>query len=163
MHHLQCISHTCQGGACPGCRLLASASLLSVQIDKSLHWSPSHAIWISFQHTFQNNKHVFWCSLWYLIKKKDINLKSVTCSPRSKYWDGGVWRKFIREHFYDQCLGENSRNKTDWKEILDSSAFRPISMPTVTEYLRVEEPIRAALSFREKAKTLYSCVDHHST
>lgn len=41
------------------------------------------------------------------------------------------------------------------------AAMQSILPPTLRESLKVGEYFGAALSFREKAKTLQPCVDHH--
>lgn len=53
-------------------------------------------------------------------QQEDVHLKSITCSPKSRYWDGHVCLGHLfGEHSCDQCLRESSRrNKTDQKEIL---------------------------------------------
>lgn len=53
-------------------------------------------------------------------QQEDVHLKSITCSPKSRYWDGhACLGHLFGEHSCDQCLGESSRrNKTDQKEIL---------------------------------------------
>lgn len=67
---------------------LPFASLLSVQIGKSLHWSLCHTVWISLKQAFQNNNHLSILIHPMRSDQQDVNLESVTGSPRSRYWDG---------------------------------------------------------------------------